>query len=98
MWPGPRERRRRGGGGGGEEQWIETEARAKRGGSIEREGTSAVSGGERAQLMMKRNVGECGPLRVFITGPGRRTCARGKAGRELEGVVVRSSSSSGGES
>lgn len=77
MWPGPRER-------GGGERWIEKEARAGRGGGREREGRRAVSGGERAQLMMKQ--GRAG-VRAHCTfsSSTRRAHAQGGVGRELEG-------------
>lgn len=77
MWLRPRERE-------GGERWIEKEARVGRGGGQEREERKAVSGGERAQLMMKQ--GRAG-VRAHCTfsSPSRRAHARGGLGRELQG-------------
>lgn len=81
MWPGPRER-------GGGDRWIEKEAGAGRGGGREREGKRAVSGGERAQLMMKQ--GRAG-VRAHCTfsSSARRAHAQGGVGRGHSALLRR---------
>lgn len=70
MWPGPRER--------GGERWIEKEARAQRGGHR----IESVSGGDKAQLMMKQGrVGER-PHSAFSSAAPRRDVRMSKASRK----------------